>query len=69
MKGKIVILNGKDKYFVMNELKTKEHEYYQIMKIDGDEDFVLVEKIGDEFFQIVDASLAKRILYEMFKNM
>lgn len=68
MKGKVVVLDGKDKYFVANEIKIENHQYYQIIKIDGDDDFVLVERIGDEFNQIIDRTLARRILFEMAKN-
>lgn len=68
MKGKVVVLDGKDKYFVANEIKIENHQYYQIIKIDGDDDFVLVERIGDEFNQIIDTTLARRILFEMAKN-
>ena len=68
MKGKVVVLDGKDKYFVANEIEIENHQYYQIIKIDGDDDFVLVERIGDEFNQIIDTTLARRILFEMAKN-
>ena len=68
MKGKVVVLDGKDKYFVASEIKIENHQYYQIIKIDGDDDFVLVERMGDEFIKIVDTTLEQRILFEMAKN-
>ena len=68
MKQKVVILNDKDKYLVVNELISGNHLFCQIIKIDSDEDFILVEKINDEFFVIKNEKLKKSILSEMYKN-
>lgn len=67
MESRVLVLNDNAKYLVVKELEKDNHVYYQVIKIDGEEDFVLVEKIGQDLFLITDETLIGLILSEMYK--
>ncbi|MBE5757605.1 MAG: hypothetical protein E7345_01560 [Clostridiales bacterium] len=63
----ITLSNGK-KYIITNELRVNNKLYYQILCVDNDSDFEIVENKNDEIVFIDDVLLKTKILTEMCKN-
>ena len=64
MRKSILLLNDGFKYVVTNEVIYKDKQYLQLLKVDDDNDFVIVEKTDRNLVVITDPILRFTLIKE-----
>lgn len=66
---KVVVLENGERCAVLEELNIEEKRFLVLIKLSGDDDFVLVEKVGKELLEVVDPELKTKILILTIKKL
>ena len=65
MEMKTIKLENNEKYVIVNETNIEGRCFCQVLKVDDETDFEIVEKIGDDVVFLDDDILKARILQEI----
>lgn len=68
MELNVVKLSDDEKYVLVNELQLDGHVFYQVTKVNGDDDYKLVEKIENQLYLVKDENIIKAVLNKMLKK-
>ena len=66
---KVVVLENGERCAVLEELIIEEKRFLVLIKLSGDDDFILVEKVGKELLEVVDPELKANILILIMKKL
>lgn len=69
MEMKTIKLENNEKYVIANEANIEGRCFYQVLKVDDETDFEIVEKIGDDVVFLDDDILKARVLQEICDNL
>lgn len=69
MGNKVIKLSDGQKYIIANEIEINEKLYYQLLMVDGNTDFFVAERVGNDIILIKDKLMEAKILIEMSKNL
>lgn len=69
MGNKVIKLSDGKKYIIANEIEINEKLYYQLLMVDGNTDFFVAERVGNDIILIKDKLMEAKILIEMSKNL
>lgn len=67
--GSVIKLSDNAKYLVVNQIIYSNKEYYQLLKVDSESNFIIMEKQEENMILVTDQELILNILLEMGNNL
>ena len=69
MEMRTIKLENNEKYIIANEANIEGRCFYQVIKVDDETDFEIVEKIGEDVVFIDDDIVKAKVIQEMCQNL